>query len=204
MSHIDAVFNLGVDDAWQFTTFYGNPIIANREHSWLLLKQLSLKMNPPWMYIGDFNEITRAKEKMGNAPRRERQMVEFREALDFYGFHDLGYVGAPFTWCNNQYEGEVTWIMLDRGVATTPWSQMLPPVQVHHISGSLSDHCPLWICSDDENARFYRKGKPFHFKAVWMKDAMCERVVKNAWERQALDNPMEKLVRKVDICRSSL
>ena len=37
-----------------------------------------------------------------------------------------------------------------------------------------------------------------------MKDAMCERVVKNAWERQALGNPMEKLVRKVDICRSSL
>ena len=120
MSHIDVVFNLGVDDAWRFTTFYENPIIANLEHSWALLKHLSLKMNPPWMCIGDFNEITRAKEKMDNAPQRERHMVEFREALDFYGFHDLGYVGAPFTGCNNQYEGEVTWIMLDRGVATTP------------------------------------------------------------------------------------
>lgn len=45
-------------------------------------------------------------------------MVDFREALDFCGFCDLGYMGAPFTWCNNQYKGEVTWIRLDRGVAT--------------------------------------------------------------------------------------
>lgn len=82
--------------------FYGNPVIANREHSWVLLKHLSLKMNLPWMCIGDFNEITRAEEKMGGAPRRERQMVEFKEALDFCGFRDLGYVGAPFTYCNNQ------------------------------------------------------------------------------------------------------
>lgn len=28
---------------------------------------------------------------------------------------------------------------------------------------------------------------------MWLKDARCEGVVKNAWERQALGNPMEKL-----------
>ena len=45
-------------------------------------------------------------------------MIEFRGALDFCGFRDLGFVGAPFTWCNNQFDGVVTWIRLDRGVAT--------------------------------------------------------------------------------------
>ena len=81
---------------------------------------------------------------------------------------------------------------------------MFPSVWVHHISGSLSNHCPLWICMDDENARFYRKGKHFRFEAVCMKDTRWEGVVKNAWERQALGNPMEKLVRKVDTCHSFL
>ena len=33
LSHIDAVVNPGVDDTWQITGFYGNPIIANQEHS---------------------------------------------------------------------------------------------------------------------------------------------------------------------------
>lgn len=46
--------------------------------------------------------IVKAREKMGGAPRPERQMLEFRGALDFYGFRDLGYVGSLFTWCNNQ------------------------------------------------------------------------------------------------------
>ena len=32
-TYIDAIVNLGVDDAWRFTGFYGNPVTANREHS---------------------------------------------------------------------------------------------------------------------------------------------------------------------------
>ena len=32
-TYIDAVVNLGVDDAWRFMRFYGNPVTANREHS---------------------------------------------------------------------------------------------------------------------------------------------------------------------------
>ena len=39
---IDAVVNPSLDDAWRFTKFYGDPIIANREHFWALLKHLCL------------------------------------------------------------------------------------------------------------------------------------------------------------------
>lgn len=56
---------------------------------------------------------------MGGALRR---MVDIRGALDFSGFRDLGFVGLPFTWSNNQFDGVVTWIHLDRGVATLAWS----------------------------------------------------------------------------------
>nr|XP_023891885.1 uncharacterized protein LOC112003894 [Quercus suber]XP_023929367.1 uncharacterized protein LOC112040706 [Quercus suber] len=183
-SYIDAVVDPGVDDAWRITGFYGDPVTANREHSWALLKHLCLQMDLPWLCVGDFNEIIKAREKMGGAPRRERQMVEFRGALDFCGFKDLGFVGSPFTWCNNQFDGVVTWIRLDRGVATASWSQKFPTVRVHHISGSLSDHCPLWICSDDENVRFYKRDRPFRFEVMWMKDAQCEGVIKDAWEER--------------------
>ena len=121
-SHIDAVVNPGGDDAWRFTGFYGNPVTTNRELSWILLKHLCLKMDLPWLCLGDFNEIVKAEEKIGGAPRRERQMTDFRAALDFCGFCDLGFVGSPFTWCNNQFDGVVTWIRLDRGVANTAWT----------------------------------------------------------------------------------
>ena len=62
-SHIDAVVAPGVDDAWRLTGFYGNPVTANREHSWALLKHLGLQFNLPWLCVGDFNEIVKAGEK---------------------------------------------------------------------------------------------------------------------------------------------
>ena len=71
-SHNDAVVDPGVDDAWRMTSFYGDPVIANREHSWALLKHLCLQMDLPWLCVGDFNEIVKAGEKMGEAPWRER------------------------------------------------------------------------------------------------------------------------------------
>ncbi|XP_050242494.1 uncharacterized protein LOC126691502 [Quercus robur] len=177
LTYIDAVINPGVDDAWRFTGFYGNPVTANREHSWALLKHLCLQYNLPWICVGDFNEIVNSEEKMGGVARRERQMIGFRETLDFCSFRDLGYVGSPFTWCNNQFDGEVIWIRLDRAVATPSWTTMFPTVRVHHIAGTLSDHSPLWVCSDDENSRFYKKCCPFRFEAMWMKDESCEGVI---------------------------
>ena len=141
---------------------------------------------------------------MGGAMRRDRQMREFRGALDFCGFRDLGHVGLPFTWCNNQYDGVVTLIRLDRGVASSSWSQKFPSVQVHHISSSLSDHCPLWVCSDDEDGRFYKRDRPFRFEVMWMKDVRCEGVIKDAWENQYSGNPMKRLVSRVEACGTSL
>ena len=47
-------------------------------------------MDLPWFCVGDFNEIVKSEEKMGGASRPERQMVAFKEALDFCGFCDLG------------------------------------------------------------------------------------------------------------------
>ena len=72
--------------------------------------------------MGDFNKIVKVEEKMGGVPRRKILMIEFREALDFYGFWDMGFVGSPFTWSNNKIDEMVTWIRLDRGVVTPAWS----------------------------------------------------------------------------------
>ena len=101
-NHIDAVVDLGMDDAWQIMAFYGNPDFANQEDSWSLLRDLSRRFSLPWVYIGDFNEILRAEEKKGWLHRLEGQMQGFQDALDFCGLRDIGYNGFPFTWCNRR------------------------------------------------------------------------------------------------------
>lgn len=89
-------------------------------------------------------------------------------------------------------------------MATPSLIQLFPSVRVHHIASSLSDHCPLWICTDDENLRFYKKMRPFHFEAVWMRDERCEGVIHNAWGVQVSSTPTERLVNKIEACHIRL
>ncbi|XP_065636040.1 uncharacterized protein LOC136070259 [Quercus suber] len=81
---------------------------------------------------------------------------------------------------------------------------MFPSTKVHHISGSISNHSPLWICTNDENARFYRKRKPFRFEAIWMRDEGCEVVIKYSWEDHTRENLMGRMVKKLEACWLSL
>ena len=64
-NHIDAIVDHGVDDAWRFTGFYGDPDTASRENSWSLLRALSSHFSLPWLCMGDFNEILLGEEKLG-------------------------------------------------------------------------------------------------------------------------------------------
>nr|POE78854.1 hypothetical protein CFP56_59907 [Quercus suber] len=94
-----------------------------------------------------------------------------------------------------------TWVRIPRDIQSIP-NDVLMIERKHKRSdeseeGSLSDHSPLWICTDDENARFYRKRKPFRFEAVWMKDEGCEAVIKNSWETHTMENPMDRVEKKI-------
>lgn len=72
---------------WPFTGFYGHPKASRRKHSWQLFRRLS---NPPWLFIGDYNEILRISETTGSEDRAPSFMRAFREALAELLFHGLG------------------------------------------------------------------------------------------------------------------
>ena len=97
--------NKGKDDTWRFTGFYGEPDTRNHHISWATIHRLKARHSLPWICVGDFNEITRAHEKLGGRLCPFRQMQDFRDVLDECGFRDLGYVGGKFTWCNGQRDG---------------------------------------------------------------------------------------------------
>lgn len=54
-------------------------------------------MDLPWLCAGDFNEVLHATEQFGGRGRTERQMEDFREAVEECGFVDLGFIGLPYT-----------------------------------------------------------------------------------------------------------
>ena len=52
----------------------------------------------PWCCFGDFNEILWDHEKSGHNLRRERKMIEFREALKDCMLEDLRFIRSWYMW----------------------------------------------------------------------------------------------------------
>ena len=76
---------------------YGWPGQNNKNLTWSLMSSLKADCNFPCVMFGDFNEITSLSEKEGGAPRCERLMDSFREAMDTCALRDLGFKGSIFT-----------------------------------------------------------------------------------------------------------
>ncbi|KAL9691311.1 hypothetical protein QQ045_011732 [Rhodiola kirilowii] len=59
-NHIDDVVRC--QEEFRLTLFYGEPVVSNRVNGWNLLRRLSKVRGPPWIVIGDFNEVICSSE----------------------------------------------------------------------------------------------------------------------------------------------
>ena len=73
-NHIDTTISKNKEDEWRFTTFYGETNTQKRYELWAHLRSLKNCGNAPWLYAGDFNEITRQYEKCGGRVGPHSQM----------------------------------------------------------------------------------------------------------------------------------
>lgn len=69
--------------------------------------------------MGNFNEILLSFEKRGGRLREERQMLAFREALEYCKLNDLGFSGQWFTWERGRLPSNNIREILDRGGQST-------------------------------------------------------------------------------------
>ncbi|KAK7855499.1 hypothetical protein CFP56_027830 [Quercus suber] len=131
-------------------------------------------------------------------------MRGFKDVLDVCGLKDLAFNGFPFTWCDRRLGNQNTWIRLDKGVATIDWILRFPSSRIHHLDAFQSDHKPILLISDYEAKRFYQKGRPFHFEAMWLKDKTCEGVIKESWSGCPGLSPLRMVSMKLNTCQDNL
>ena len=127
----------------------------------------------------------------------------FRDALDYYGFVDLGFSGPDFTW-HGRRRGELIWERLDRGVANYEWLEKFPMGRVRHIHCFTSDHRPILLTLDPNGEHQRWRWKPFHFKAMWLTDSGRRDIVTRAWECSAEGTPMFIAAKKLKKCKKML
>lgn len=154
--------------------------------------------------MGDFNEILLVEEKQGCLDRPEKQMQGFRDALDDCRLKDLGFSGFPFTWCNRRPSNQIVWARLDKGVANIKWILRFSAIRIHHLNAFHSDHKPLLLAVDSELKRFYKKGQPFRFESMWLKESSYEEVVQKAWGVPIGTDSVWRFNEKIISCQDKL
>ena len=108
-------------------------------------------------------------------------MELFLEVINFCALKDLGYVGLRFTWLFQQRDGFQIRERLDRALGSSDWLVLFPRASLHHLSSSVSDHSPLSLHLKNLPCK-RSKRRLFRFESMWLKDARCEEIVKEAWE----------------------
>ena len=202
-NHIDAIVtDSKLSLKWRMTGFYGNPDTNHRKESWNLLHFLNSQFQMPWVCLGDFNEILYASEKSGGPERSQQQMDGFRRVVNACGFHDLGFEGPEFTWCNRRTGDGRIQLRLDRVFASSEWRQHYSQARVIHVVDSTSDHCAL-ILTDQQFPQRHKQ-KRFHFEAVWIRHEKCREIVQETWRNQIGINSQTDLIGGLKECAETL
>jgi hypothetical protein len=130
-------------------------------------------------------------------------MQGFHEVIDECGFVDLGFRGSPFTWCNNRRGTSITWLRLDRFMATNEWVLRFSQTVVYHLKSSASDHKPIWLNPHPTSVTTTRR-RPFRFEDMWRVDLSCEPTITMAWVPKTRGPPMAQVQTKILRCSETL
>ncbi|BFG14668.1 hypothetical protein CerSpe_009420 [Prunus speciosa] len=159
------------------------------------------KTTPPWMIIGDMNEVAWQHEKDGgngwNSSRR-RFLVEFMNSSNLV---DLGFKGQSFTWQRCCEEDVTIRERLDRAIVNPEWLEFWQNTCVTQCAKIGSDHCPLVL---ECNPSLRRKGKVFRFEARWLNENECAEIVNSCWHLGGSGTNVGKWSRNLNSCKSDL
>jgi len=195
---------------WRATFIYGEPRVDNRKHMWDLLRSLCGAWAGQWMVIGDFNEALWQYEHFSDTPRPERQMMDFREVLSHCDLHDLGFVGLPWTYNNNQGGSRNVRVRLDRGVANTDLQLNFPEASITHLTSSRSDHKALLLSMQRRQRR--SQGQTFRYEIImWEREEELGVTIEKAWQRRnpgsdlgSLSLALQTVILRVGVEKSSV
>ncbi|XP_028555720.1 uncharacterized protein LOC114580933 [Dendrobium catenatum] len=119
-------------------------------------------------------------------------MKGFMMNLDF---HDIGYIGPRFTWCNNKDGTSRIWERLDICLLNSSSIQKIPLAVIKHLARIASDHSPIVLKLDAE-ARF--KSKIIRFEDTWRSYPACKGIVSHSWKKKDVGNENVVLQKKTN------
>ncbi|XP_059450878.1 uncharacterized protein LOC132181647 [Corylus avellana] len=186
---------------WILSCIYGPPEKKNKLAFWDSLTAAGEAFVSPWLCIGDFNFVLDQSENLGGRPVASSSHCPFRNFIDQHGMVDLGFVGNPFTWCNNRTGFATIKERLDRGLASLEWVHLHPDFSLIHLPASISDHNPISLNTNNTSSFLPR---PFKFEEFWTLDPSCGLVIAATWKHLVSGPPGLVLVKKLAQTKAAL
>lgn len=208
LRYIDVLIRLNPHGPqWRGTFVYGEPKAQERHHMWNLLRRIKTASNAPWFVIGDFNETLCQSEHISATKRSERNMANFREVLSECGLFDLGFKGPAWTYNNKQEGQKNVKARLDRGVASSSWSDIFREAVVEHICSSRSDHLPLLVRLGPRlewRPTNEKRIPAFRYEYMWERVDSLSSSIDISWKKNGEAESLEKLGTKLTTMQADL
>ncbi|KAI0502711.1 hypothetical protein KFK09_017668 [Dendrobium nobile] len=189
------VFNKGV---WMISIVYASKETLKRKHLWEVVQEASNR-DIPSIVGGDFNCILAQEDKKGGKRFKINEgsldMLKFMHENDY---HEVGFVGPRYTWCNNKSGGGRIFERLDRCILNSLAINKIQITLVRHLAKVASDHCPI-VFKMFETLCKGRSG--MKFEDTWLSFKTAEHIVSSRWKRPFLGDDMEVLNKK---CKKAL
>ncbi|XP_071905925.1 uncharacterized protein [Coffea arabica] len=186
---------------WWCVCVYASTDDKIREQQWRVLERRTQVWGECWALMGDLNDITSNGEKWGGRIRPASSFESFNGFINRTALIDLGFVGVPWTWCNNwNKEGEIK-ERIDRVLGTRQWCGNFGKARVTHVETEASDHCALVL--DLTPVETPRKRR-FTFDRRWIMQEGVGEVVQEAWEMDQQGSRLYKVQRKIRQVRMNL
>lgn len=99
---------------------------------------------------------------------------------------DMGFKGSKYTWWNGRTDDECIFKRLDRILCNDKMGSIFPIIEVKHLVRSGSDHSPLLISMNTNDANITRS---FKFLNFWLKEESFMEVVRASWSADFEGDP---------------
>lgn len=169
---------------------YNPCTIEDRSKVWIEIMEYVHCHQKPCLITGDFNEVLSINDR-GSQQASTQGINDFQAFINNLELVEISASNGKYTWFRGQSKST-----LDRLFIQPEWIHMFPALKVSLLHRSLSDHCPLLICSTNQNWG----AKPFRFLNCWLTHPQCMKKIKSAWSK------VEKLLvpQKLRVVREDL
>lgn len=187
------VYNLQGEFKFWLTAVYALNQLDRRKVLWKDLEAIHKHQQGPWCVIGDFNNVTKAQDRIGGKAVTESEYIDLLNMMETTGLAEMDTTGEFYTWTNKQVIGTI-YSRIDRVLGNLDWFQDNLDTVLTVLPASVSDHALLCVSRKDP---IIKNNKNFRFSNCLIEMEGYNDMVKASWSRPTRGSPMVRLWNKL-------